>query len=249
MALTISQRFEQRNSNSATAPSHHRRRREDDDEDTTHKMTHKMSADRFKVFYERYKDTFPYNQVRVTRNSIHSKWLLMGCKHPGIMFYTGRLFATLSETMDKATVDCLIVSRKAVPLPDDFCTVMDSMYFWGRCISFQWYRKTLELLNYFLRQGDCEFQRGTNMKTYLYREVIGIRVQQRIQMSFAGGNTALYEAWRKHYKERINSGETEFFGLAVSSFQFLSNEMTSLEFESQYHADSSMTVVSQVSSS
>jgi hypothetical protein len=201
----------------------------------------------FKEFYERHKYMFPYNEVCVTHCSIYSKWLLVEFKsQAGIMFYTGRLFVMLSQTMEQEIVQHLIYTRKALPLPEDLSTVMDCMYFWGRTISFQWYqyRKMLELCNFYLRYGDIE--RTTFRTTDLYHDVICIRVLQCIYMSFAGGNATIYDAWSEHYSERINSGETDFFMLAVSSFQFLSNEMTSFEFESQYHAESSVTVVSNI---
>jgi hypothetical protein len=188
---------------------------------------------------------FPYNEVHVTRHSRYSKWVLVESKsRAGIMFYTGRLFIMLSQTMDQEIVQHLICTHKALALSlsEDFSTVMDCMYFWGRNISFQWYRKIIELFIFYLRYGDIE--RTTFRKTDLYHEVIHLRVLQRIHMSFAGGYNTVYDAWIQHYNERIHSGETNFFMLAVSSFQFLSNEVTTFKLESQYHAESSMTVVS-----
>ena len=73
--------------------------------------------------------------------------------------------------------------------------------------------------------------------TDMYREVIRIRVLQRIFMSFAGGNPILYNAWSADYEEEIKRGLTDFFELAISSFQFLSHEVTNFEFESHYHAE------------
>jgi hypothetical protein len=204
-----------------------------------------MGGNRFKIFYERYKDTFPYNHVHVTRTSIHSKWLLMESYSPaGIRFHTGTLFAMLSKTMDKKTVQRLIISRQVRPLPDDFCTVMDSMYHWGRTVSPQWYKKTLRLFRYFLWYGHDDFQSGMNLKTYLFGEVIRLRVWERINMLFDGGNAAVYEAWKQHFKERVENGETDFFMLAVSSFQFLSDEISKVEVQTQHNANIPMTIVS-----
>jgi hypothetical protein len=184
-----------------------------------HAENTKMSG--FTEFYDRFKGTFPYNKVCVTRRSIYSKWLLMESKsQAGIMFYTGRLYVMLAQTLDQEIVQRLICSCKLLPMSDDFTTVMDCMYFWGRSISFQWYRKTLELFNFYLRYGDLK--RATFRTTDLYCDVICIRVLQQIHMLFAGGNSTILEAWSEHYNEQIQSGETDFFMLAVSSFQFLS---------------------------
>jgi hypothetical protein len=206
--------------------------------------TKKTADQRFMGFYESHKDKFPYNQVRCTRRSIYSKWLLVETRSdPGIRFYSGRLFAMLSKTMDKKMVQRMIVSRRALPLPDEFCSVMDSMYHWGRCISANWYRKTLELLKYYLLNGD-DIQRGTNWKTFLHREVIRLRVLERLNNVLDAG--AVLQAWSQHYKERVEFGETEFFMLAVSSIRFVNNEVTRLQVRSQYRPDSSMSVVSNV---
>jgi hypothetical protein len=87
-----------------------------------------------------------------------------------------------------------------------------------------------------LWHGNNQFQTGVNLKLYLYQAVIGICIEQQIHLSFDVGNPSVYAAWtrKQHYKECVDSGETIFFLLAVSSFQFLSDEITSLEFESQY---------------
>ena len=107
---------------------------------------------------------------------------------------------------------------------------------------FHWYRKTLELINFYLWHGTLN--RANFRSTDLYRDVIRIRVLQRIFMSFAGGNPTLYNAWSAHYEEEIKRGLTDFFEPAVSSFQFLSNEVTNFEFDSHYHAERVGTVVS-----
>jgi hypothetical protein len=161
----------------------------------------------------------------------------------GIRFYTGRLFVTLLKTMDKKTVQRLIVSRQARPLPNDFCTVMDDMYFWGRSVSFKWYQNTLQLFRYYLWHGDDDFQTRMNMTTFLYHGVIRLRVIELLNMSFAGGNAAVYNAWTQHYNHLVDSGEKNFFTLSVSSFQFVSSKITRLRVQSQYHADSPVTVV------
>lgn len=220
----------------------------------TKMKTKTSAAQRFKAFYDSHKDEFPYNQVRCTRHSIYSKWLLVETRSAsGIRFYRGRLFAMLSNLMDKKTVQRMIVSRRALPLPDSFCSVMDSMYHWGRCVSPQWYQKTLELLKHYLLQGNNDFQRDG--KSFLYREVIRLRVFERLHNAFPHNCSNYYNAhraWGRHYKERVEAGESDFFMIAASSFEFLSNEIHRLQeynrslAQLQSQANSAMNVVSNV---
>jgi hypothetical protein len=145
--------------------------------------------------------------------------------------------------MDAEIVKQLIISRRALPMPDDFSLLLDSMYFWGRSVSFHWYRKTLELINFYLRHGNLN--RANLSSTDLYCDVIRIRILQRIFMRFpAGGNPTLYNAWSAHYQAEVKRGLTDFFELAVSSFHFLNNELTNLQVGSHYHAELAGTVVS-----
>lgn len=189
-------------------------------------MTTKVTKSGFKEFYDKFHDKFPYNELRVTRSSIHSKWLLMKSKsRTGIMFDTGRLFVTLSQTMEEETVLHLICSHQALPMPDDFSAVLDCMHVWGRSVCFRWYKITLQLFNFYLRYGGVEREREILRPTDLYRAVISLRVDQLLNTSFAGGNLPLYNEWKEYYNKLVNNGETDFFVLACSSFKFLNNKL------------------------
>jgi hypothetical protein len=147
--------------------------------------------------------------------------------------------------MDKRTVQRMIVSRRAIPLPDNFCHVMDSMYHWGRCMSALWYMKTLELFKFYLFHDDNDFQRRCLLKTFLYREVIRIRMYEiLLTSSFQVCHYTVQRAWSRHYNERVDSGETEVFMLAVSSIEFVRNEIEIRRLHAQALANSTMSVVS-----
>ena len=125
----------------------------------------------FKEFYERVKRQFPYNDLKVTRSRFHTKWLLMTCKtDPSILFYHAKYYPLLCSTCNAEVVQHLIVTEQGLPLPPVFCHVIDCMFHWGRSISWTWYCKTLELINFYLTQSDIE---GCDLKpTYLYLDII-----------------------------------------------------------------------------
>ena len=184
---------------------------------TSSKMN--VDTESFKLFYNRVKDQFPYNQLRVTRNRFHVKWLLMTCDtDPGILFHHGRLYPLLCKSMKSQVVQHLIITEQAMPLPQSFSLLMDSMYYWGRSLSGTWFNKTLELINFYLLNS--ELDAATPAATDLYCDVIQMRVVQMLHTHFRNGHSGIAEAWLQHYNEQVLRGNNQFFSLAVSSIQF-----------------------------
>ena len=174
---------------------------------------------RFKQFYERVKDTFPYNDIKVTPNRFHVKWLLMSCKtDPCILFYHAKVYPLLCTTVDAEVVQQLILTKQGLPLPADFSDVLDCMFHWGRSLSWTWYSRTLELINFYLCTSDLD--RASFKPTHLYLDIIQMRVLQLINRHFRNGHSSITEEWLQYFRGMVNSGKTDFFELAVSSFQY-----------------------------
>ena len=105
-----------------------------------------LSNKEFKEFHVKVKNKFPCKEIRVTRNKCHPKWLMLNSNsEPGMCLHRGGLFPLLASTMDSETVQRLIMSRQALPLPPDFSAVLDDMHHWGRSVNPLWCCKTLEL--------------------------------------------------------------------------------------------------------
>ena len=179
----------------------------------------RINGSRFREFHERVKDQFPYNDLKTTRTSYRAKWLLMSCKtDPGILFYHVKFYPLLCSTLDVKCVQELIITKKGIPLPADFCSVLDCMFHWGRSLSWSWYNKSLELMNYYLTMSDLN--RAEFKETDLYLDVIQMRVLQLINHHFEHGNSSMSEDWLQYYRGLVNSGERDFFSLAVASFRY-----------------------------
>lgn len=184
-----------------------------------------ISDDGFKLFGERVKDSFPCNSVPVTRNSCHTKWLLVSCERdPRILFHHGKHCPLLTSTMSAEAVQHLVVSEEAVPLPPAFCLVMDTMHCWGRSVSGHWHNKTLELFSFYFGLTDMI----ALARTDLFFDVIQMRVLQIINYHFPVGNGQLHDSWRDHCDDMINSGKTGFFELAMGSIHHANRELDAL---------------------
>ena len=191
----------------------------------------KVNTKRFREFYERVRDTFPYNNIRVTRNRFHTKWLLMYSKTPsGILFYHKKYYPLLCTTLDSDIVQYIIITEQGIPLPHDISVLMDCMFYWGRSLSGPWYDKTLELINFYISCSDLNV--STFSATELYFDVIQMRVVLLINNHFAHGNSFVVEGWMEHYRSLIDRGITDFFELAVSSFQYTKRAIDELEHDS-----------------
>ena len=64
--------------------------------------------------------------------------------------------------------------------------------------------------------------------TNLYFDVIQMRVLQLIRYHFVYGNSFIVEQWIGHFNGLVNTGETDFFALAVSSFQYTNQQLEEL---------------------
>ena len=130
----------------------------------------------------------------------------------------------------------LIITKQGLPLPHDFSTVMDCMFYWGRSLHGPWYNKTLELFNFYLKSSDLT--RVTFTSTHLYCDVIQMRVQQMIVSHFGNSNPWIFDDWLEHYWNAVNTSNCDFFSLAVSSFQYTNMRINEVDSNIDTEAES-----------
>jgi len=78
-------------------------------------------------------NNYPYNDCLATRNRIYSKWLLVesgsfGCFNAD---RTKRTVALSATTFNAPTVQHLILTKQALPVPNIVSEVLDYMEIWG----------------------------------------------------------------------------------------------------------------------
>jgi len=97
-------------------------------------------------------DSFPYEDIKVTRNHFHPKWILLTerAKTPGA---GNPISQPMSATvLEQDTLDYLIVSEEAIPLPDSICAVLDYMDVFGKKKYYQWYQEVVEAIADLIRK-------------------------------------------------------------------------------------------------
>ena len=153
-------------------------------------------------------------------------------------FHHGRLYPQLASTMDADVVQYLIVERQAMPLPPDFCNILDSMFHWGRAVHSRWYHKCLVLCAFYLRMEDLD--RAVVTTRQLSMDVIQIRVLQMLEDHFVSNPAAKSEGFNR-WLEQFNDGITstfkpeDFFGMATASISYTNYVIDELV---EYPADS-----------
>ena len=134
-----------------------------------------VDTTKLKAFMMTEGQSFPYNDLRVTRKALHPKWLLLESANTGSFCRTRNFFVIPSSSLPKATVQALIIEKAVMPLPLDFSEVVDYMETWGRDLSFRWEQEVLNLMaNRYLRKG-----RNPGRKQ-LYLDCITILVKQKV---------------------------------------------------------------------
>ena len=125
-----------------------------------------------------------------------------------------------------------------MPLPPDFCNILDSMYHWGRAVCSRWYYKCLVLFAFYLRMEDLD--RTVVTTRQLSMDVIQIRVLQMLEDHFVNNPAAKSEGfnrWLEQFNDGISSAfkPDDFFGMATASISYTNYVIDELV---EYPADS-----------
>ena len=167
------------------------------------------------------KDAFPYCDVRKTRGSFHTKWILMSCRNNGILFRPTGVFLLRTGCLPLHVIQDIIVTKAGLPLPPDYSDVADCMEWWGASIRDQWRQKVLEFFYSSLSQK--------NPPGLSRSEVFGACIFQWVDCSVRDDlepwvqNTIKLE-WKCYYSSRCHIGQ-DFFFLAVDSMHFVKSRI------------------------
>ena len=104
---------------------------------------------------------YPYRDVLKTRNRVHVSWLLMERKkHTG---YLGRVNGIAMEAttwrcipsnaFENDTVTYLIMTKQALPVPQDIGAIIEVMECWGKALDSEWYNRVVDYLGYLCWNG------------------------------------------------------------------------------------------------
>ena len=88
--------------------------------------------------------TFPYRHCRKTRRSFHVKWLLVDTPNDNESRDIFTWTALKSTTFTKKTVNHLIMTKQAYPVPPDMSEIMDVMHVWGKRYDEVWCKRVYD---------------------------------------------------------------------------------------------------------
>ena len=161
-------------------------------------------------------DAYPFNEIRATRQGFIVSWLLLETHQPrSLRFRAGSKVALHTSGLDKTTVTHLIVSGQGLPLPQDYCEVLDCTEWWGRGLSPQWYETVLEMMHLDLKQGQKVD------RECLFKNCISFHVNEIINNTAHGISRAwITLCWHNFFDNTYMYDTKDFFACAVRSIQF-----------------------------
>ena len=182
--------------------------------DSTTKMKVKLSE--FQIFLRRNSKKFPYNQIRKTRSAIYTKWLVLGA---------GQSFVTLpSISIDKPTLNHLVMTQQAWPLPAEMSEIIDYMECWGKGEDVVWYQNVVDWIAFICREGIKRDRLG------LLYDCVAMRVRRLVEQQFGVTTTQLtrriLQQWREYFFSQYENGSTDFVTLKRASIAFVRGAMS-----------------------
>ena len=175
----------------------------------------KVSLTTFRAFLQHNGRKFPYNQVRKTRRTFYPKWIVLQERH-------GRNVTLPSSTIDKETLNHLIISKQAWPLSPVMDEIVDYMDCWGRVENARWYQNVIDWIAYLCYNGIRRCNQG------LLYDCAAMRLRDMVSRC-AGATTELtrviLKRWRTEFFRMYDCGITDFATLYEESSEFVVNEL------------------------
>jgi hypothetical protein len=169
---------------------------------------------------------YPYDKLRPTRNSIYCKWVMLQGSERGLTEF----FPVLANSLPNKVLVELILSERGVPLPPELSAIMDSMHWWGRNKSNEWYDDVVYMLAQALNH-DIEEDRKE-----LVRALVSFQVKAEINVYFAVDSIVadlLWINWIQWFNATYEYGPKSFRGMCLYCFEYVHWSIAQVN----YHAD------------
>ncbi|CAB9531580.1 hypothetical protein SEMRO_3693_G350410.1 [Seminavis robusta] len=183
----------------------------------------------FKVFQAKNGYMFPFNSVKATRTSFHTRWVLMFNRGEKPLFCPSRHQLVPASTFLLEDLQHLIIEGQAIPLPPDYCEIADCMYYWGRTMDHRWYYDVVNFFSSIL--SPTPHPNGINKKC-LFRYILSLYVQTRLDF-----NWFVVQQWHNYF-DLLYVQTDDFFFLATSSTSFVRNHLMAATYPQHSAEDS-----------
>jgi hypothetical protein len=184
---------------------------------------------------------YPYNDVRLTRKKVYTKWLISNRKTR--LGEVPRLLPTHhaipSSTLDEGTVQALIVTKEMYPATAVMCEVLDWMECWGRRKDPLWYTQIVNWF-YFLLSHHIQLADRTLLKDCIQYRVRHI-CYESIESLTATHLSSLIANWQDYFDAEYHEYSHRFFDLAVGSSKYIKIKCEQHQTSAMTPADSEAT--------
>ena len=176
------------------------------------------------------KDVHPYNAVPQTRCGYYPKWVMtMSLNADGIVWRKLGHYVIKSSCLNHGNLQNLTMDGDAVPLPAEFCEVVDSLETWGAFHWVGWLEFSLHVMHECLKEDNmCGGNPPNEMR--LFHDIILLHVQREPLFCFPS-NSADYnrvlENWNTCFWVRCRETYS-FHTLAMDSINCVEEMIRSI---------------------
>jgi hypothetical protein len=179
-----------------------------------------------KKFLQANGSKFPYSDVRKTRQKFHVKWLMLYSNSREAAGCESHCFIVPSKAFKDSTVQRMILTKEALPLPPIMCHIARYMECWGRGVSTIWHHRVLDTLCFFMQEGMALSDEAVLHDCVEFR--IRHMVVSRID-NFQGNLQLVHNIlnqWNAYFSVLYKHHTQDFFQLARLSFQYVDGKIT-----------------------
>lgn len=130
----------------------------------------------------------------------------------------------LLACVTKEQVQSLIISKAAVPLPPDYCDVIDCMEWWGRNVNCNWEQRTLASFKEWLDPSNGYDKSPERKELFFYVIIELVKIKLDYQYNWSEFKGQVMEQWMDEYKEWYKE-TNEFFTLSVRTIHYINDKM------------------------
>jgi hypothetical protein len=186
-------------------------------------MKIKVSAN-MKSFMDKGNFIYPFNEIRKTRSTMECKWVILSSEveETAQTVYHTVLCASLPED----TLQDLMISQHAVPLPSDLSYCMDNMHDWGQDMDMEWYCGVVQMLASTAQDGFCVNKKG------IVRDSLEIKVMALIHLYYGVGSPTAYllmHGWADLFDNLWRTTDRDFYQLYLCSTQYINNRIHQIQ--------------------
>lgn len=175
----------------------------------------------YREFLQANGSKFPYSDVRKTRQKFHVKWLLLYTNSREAAGCESHCFIIPSKAFNDDTVQHMILTKEALPLPPIMCHIARYMECWGRGVSTIWHHRVLDELRLFLQEGMAVSDEKVLHDCVKIRiwQMVGSRIDnlQEVQN--------IIDQWSAYFSVLYKKGTQNFFQLARLSFHYVDGKI------------------------